>query len=158
PPETAGPSPQVPNRQLSFAEVDNVPNWKNFSSRLGASYDLFGNGKTAVKASVSKYLEAPYLINYTRVANPLAGIATSAVRTWTDSNNTFIPQPNEPGGPNNANFGSSVLSTRYASDVPTIRGVNWEASAGIQHEIVSRVSASVAYFRRWYNNLTVTQN
>src|SRR5262249_52735969 len=34
PPETAGSGPQVPNRQLSFAEVDNVPNWKNFSPRL----------------------------------------------------------------------------------------------------------------------------
>ena len=33
-----------------------LPCWKDWSVRLGGSYDLFGNGKTALKASVGKYL------------------------------------------------------------------------------------------------------
>ena len=36
----------VPARE--FAAVHNVPNWKDVNPRLGASYDLFGNGRTAL--------------------------------------------------------------------------------------------------------------
>jgi len=39
-----------------FDRVDNVPNWKDVSPRIGAAYDLFGNGKTAVKASIGRYV------------------------------------------------------------------------------------------------------
>ena len=33
-----------------------MPNWKDISPRLGAAYDLFGNGKTAIKASLGRYV------------------------------------------------------------------------------------------------------
>ena len=32
------------------------PNWKDLNPRLGISYDLFGNGKTAIKVSVARYV------------------------------------------------------------------------------------------------------
>src|SRR5262249_53300064 len=32
------------------------PTFKDFTPRLGAAYDLFGDGKTAVKGSISKYV------------------------------------------------------------------------------------------------------
>ena len=32
-----GPGPWVPNRNVDFPQVDNVPNWKNVSPRIGAS-------------------------------------------------------------------------------------------------------------------------
>ena len=44
-----------------------MPRWKNVTPRLGVSYDLFGNGKTAVKFSIGKYLEAPNPPTFTRV-------------------------------------------------------------------------------------------
>ena len=40
----------------SFAALPDVPNWKDISPRVGVAYDLFGNGKTAIKASVNRYV------------------------------------------------------------------------------------------------------
>ena len=41
----------------SFDEIENVPNWKDIGPRLGVAYDLFGNGKTALKATMSRYVQ-----------------------------------------------------------------------------------------------------
>ena len=70
--------------EFSFGKVDNVPNWKDVTPRFGVAYDLFGTGKTALKFSIGKYLEAPNPPSYTRPANPAGAIVQSATRTWTD--------------------------------------------------------------------------
>ena len=51
---TATPGPWLPNRNVAYAEVKDVPNWKDVNPRINAAYDLFGNGKTAIKASASR--------------------------------------------------------------------------------------------------------
>jgi hypothetical protein len=158
PAQTLGPGPQVPTRNISFDEVTGAPNWKNVTPRLGVAYDVFGTGKTAVKFAVGKYLEAPNPTSFTRTANPAGGLVQSATRTWTDSNGDFIPEPNELGPINPPNFGSTVVSTKYANDALTSRIYNWEISAQVQHEVVSRLSVNVGYFRRWYGNLRVQDN
>ena len=158
PAQHIGPAPQVPTRDVDFAAVENVPNWKNVSPRLGVSYDLFGKGRTAVKASLGRYLEGPNLVAYTRAANPAGAIVQSATRTWTDANGDFIPQASELGALNPSTFGQSVITTRYAPDVLTTRGYNWEFSTAVQHELFPRVSVNAGYFRRWYGNLRVNQN
>ena len=38
------------------------------------------------------------------------------------------------------------------------RSYDWEFTAGVQREIVPRVSVDVTYFRRWYGNFTVVDN
>ena len=43
----------VPERRTPVME--NVPNWKDFAPRFGAVYDLFGNAKTALKMTFSRY-------------------------------------------------------------------------------------------------------
>jgi hypothetical protein len=38
------------------------------------------------------------------------------------------------------------------------RGYNWESSAILQHQLMTGISANVAYYRRWYGNFTTTDN
>src|SRR5262249_31622573 len=61
-----------------------------------------------------------------------------------------------------SNFGQKV-STAAALDPGAITGWGtraylWEFSAGMQHEVLPRVSAEVSYFRRWNGNFLITQN
>jgi hypothetical protein len=39
-----------------------------------------------------------------------------------------------------------------------VRPYNWESSAGIQHELMSRVSVTATYYRRWFGNFVVTED
>jgi hypothetical protein len=158
PAQTIGPGPQVPTRNLTFDEVRGVPRWRDVTPRLGAAYDLFGNGRTAVKASIGKYLEAPNPPTFTRPANPAGALVQSATRTWNDRNGDFVPQADELGAITPTNFGSTNVSTRYDPEVLTHRGYNWEVAAQVQHQLVPRVAVGGGYFRRWFGNMRVTDN
>ena len=48
--------PFVPAR--NFPEVPCVPCWKDLNPRFAAAYDLFGDGKTALKTSLGRYVAA----------------------------------------------------------------------------------------------------
>jgi hypothetical protein len=84
---TFGPGPLVPNRNYTI-EAEDFYVFKDFSPRLGAAYDLFGTGRTAVKTNIGKYGLAP---------DPTLGvpardrIVPRVTRTWTDANNNFTP-------------------------------------------------------------------
>jgi hypothetical protein len=174
PEQQVGPGPLVPNRSISFGKVENVPDWKNVSPRLGMSLDLFGNGRTALKANIGRYLEGPNLTTFTRRANPAAAIVTQATRVWNDTfypvgdprRGNFAPDCNlisplangECAAANPSNFGTSNPTVRYSDEALTTRGFNWEASAAIQHELLPRVSVNVGYFRRRYGNFLATDN
>ena len=45
--------------------------WKDVTPRVGVAYDLFGNGKTAVKFNLGKYMEAITATNSDLDMNPL---------------------------------------------------------------------------------------
>ncbi len=152
----------------SFDPVPDVPNWKDVSPRLGVSYDLFGNGKTAIKASASRYV-AGQIYAFASNINPFVTSRNNATRNWFDANQDYIPQgdplnplPNgEFFGPIDPNFGKSVITTRYDSNLSQgwgKRPYNWEYSASLQHQLVPRVSLEVGYFRRTFSNQTVTDN
>ena len=161
PAQSIGPGPWTPTRNLSFPEVANVPNWKDFDPRLAVAWDVFGNGKTAVKGSFSRYVFGPDLVVFSEQANAVKTIVTSATRSWKDSNGDFIPELNELGPLSAATFGTPVITAAYDPSVLSgwgKRGYNWETSASVQHELMPRVSVSAAYFHRWWGNSLVSQN
>jgi hypothetical protein len=88
PSETSAAGRFVPER--AFGVVDNVPNWKDVEPRLGAVYDLFGNGKTAIKGSIGRYVISE-AVTLAAANNPAASMVTSATRTWTDANGNYVP-------------------------------------------------------------------
>ncbi len=171
---TAAPHQWLPNRNNSFEAVENVPNWKDINPRISAAYDLFGTGKTALKASASRGVEQDS-IRYAQMNNPGITMITSTARVWTDNNN-FVPDCDLTNGANQDNratggdlcgpwltpsFGSAIPGTRYDPAIMNGWGErpwNWEFSVGVQHEIMPRMSGSVAYFRRIQGNFYVMDN
>ena len=69
----------VPERR--FAAADNIPHWKDLSPRLGVAYDLFGNGRTAIKGAIGRY---PPRFNSVGIGVPANSVANSATRAWND--------------------------------------------------------------------------
>ena len=72
----------------SFDAVKADPLWYDWAPRVAATYDLFGNGKTALKASWGKYLDQ---INTGTPPNPNANINQTYV--WNDQNGDLVFQP-----------------------------------------------------------------
>src|SRR5436190_9087697 len=87
PEQYLGPVLWQPTRNLTFPEtVGNSVH--GVTPRAGVGYDLFGNGKTAVKVNIGKY---PLAIGAT--GDP-AAITNAVTRTWTDANRNFAPDCN----------------------------------------------------------------
>src|SRR6185503_17576479 len=135
--------------------------------RLGLAYDLFGNAKTAIKATLSRYV-LQQGVEYAVTANPIEANNTMT-RQWNDNGDRVIqgdpfnPALNEElGVSQNLNFGQPALVTFHydpeASHGFGNRPSQWEFSAGIQHELIPRVSVSATYFRRIFGNFLVTDN
>jgi hypothetical protein len=169
PEQRLGPTFFTPGRDLTFPAQDNT-SWHDLSPRLGASYDMFGTGKTALKVSLNKYLQneaagSPLVIG----PNPLETVVNNTTRSWNDANRNYIPDCNlhspaangECGASSNSAFGTVRPGATYDPDL--LRGwgkrmSNWEFSGGVQHELMRGTSVDVAYFRRVYQNFTVTDN
>jgi hypothetical protein len=144
----------------SFDGISDVPNWWDVSPRLGLVYDLRGDGRTAIKTSLSRYVDNDN-IDAAEDNNPYRTIVNNTRRTWSDANGDFIPQESELGLLQNANFGTTVISREFDPALNEGFGVrrgNWEVSAGVTHELLSGVSAEVAYFRRTQFNLREDDN
>jgi hypothetical protein len=156
----------VPAR--TFSAVKCVPCWNDIDPRFGVSYDLRGNGKTALKASIGRFV----LSQTTALASaidPANSTVSSTTRQWTDSNKNFVPDCDltntkangECGADANSTFGQNIVSTTYDPQVLTgwqNRPYNWQLSAGFEQQIGNHMAFGATYFRTWYGNFTATDN
>jgi hypothetical protein len=168
PEQTVGPAALAPARNFVFPAQDNL-NWTDLTYRTGLIYDVRGNGKTAVKLTFNKYLRGQTLNNLGTDPNPVNTMVTTANRTWTDLDRDFVPDcvllnlaaNGECLGISNPRFGSAVPSATFDDILRTGYGnreANWEFSAGVQHELLPRISVDVGYFRRIWKNFRVTDD
>jgi hypothetical protein len=154
--------------ETSFPAANNLPNWKDISPRLGAAYDVFGNGRTAIKASLGRYVVTESVTPASN-QNPQAALSASASRSWTDRDGDYVPDCDlrsltangECGAYTNSNFGKSVISTRYDPEFVEgfmVRPYNWQAQATVAQDLGHGIAVIGGYFRTWYGNNTVTDN
>ncbi len=150
--------------------------YNDISPRFGAVYDLRGNGKTAVKFTVGRYLEASSVAGIYSALNPINRLSTSTTRSWTDANGNYradcdLLNPAQQdlrgsggdlcGAWGTQNFGKNIFTSSYDPDLTEgwgVRPYNWDFGASVTHEVLPRVSLEVGYFRRIYGNFTVVDN
>jgi len=170
----------APGRFVGFRQFgpEDLPAWKTFSPRTGVAYDLFGNGKTALKVSANRYQQ----MGTTGLANTYNPIALQSQQlAWTDVNGDDIAQGERgctyltagceinfgqlpttfgavvPGCTLVANPGSTPCGNAQV-DPDLKRTYTWNYNVGIQHELLPRLSVSVNWFHVDYYNLRLRKN
>ena len=143
---------------IAFDPVQNVPNFKDISPRIGAAYDLFGDGRTAIKVALGRYT-AKSSTGITAVNNPINSAVNNTNRSWSDANGDYVPDcdlgnfaANGECGPiDNENFGKgNPRATRWNPETLSgwfIRDYNWDFSLELQQELLDGFSMNVGYFR-----------
>jgi hypothetical protein len=167
-----GPGPLVPTRDILFPDTPWFT-FKDLSPRLAAAYDISGNGRTALKTNIGRYGMAPL----PTAGNPISTrLVNRVTRAWTDADRDFFPDCDltnplaqdlrASGGDfcaqiSDLRFGTPIPSTSYDPAILSgwnVRPNNWEFSTSVQHEVAKGLGVDVGFFRRWFNNFTVTQN
>jgi hypothetical protein len=155
--------------ELDFAPVKNKPNFHDFNPRLGFAYDLFGSGRTALKASLSRTVTFIAPGDVQAISNPVGLMVQTANRTWNDGNGNYVPDCNlrspvqngECGPISNRNFGTVLPGTQRSSEVLEgwqNRPFSWQSSVSVDHQLRDNLLMSIGYFRTWYGNFQVTDN
>jgi hypothetical protein len=186
PPQQVGPSRFVPTA-ITFPEMQGVDSYKDITPRVGAAYDVFGNGKTSVKVNLGKYLLGVstgqpqatfYNTNPTlRLPNTSTIFGVPGVqRAWTDANGNFNPDCDllnplaqdlrGSGGDlcgqiSNLRFGQPVLTGNFDPEILNgwgIRPSDWSFGVSVQQQIFPRASVEVGYYRRWFNVFLLNDN
>ena len=168
PPQEQGPTVFTPDLHLTFPKIDWV-NWKDISPRLGLAYDLFGDGRTAVRASLNRYMGAFGLQGvFGDGSNPILRISNNVTRPWADADRDYFPDCDLKSPASNGECGP--MSDQAFGQLATLqvdpdvlrgwnkRGNSWEMSAGVQHQLATGVAAEAAYYRRWYGNFLAVDN
>jgi hypothetical protein len=169
---------------IVIPETRGVDSYKDITPRVGVAYDVFGTGRTALKASVSRYLEGASTSGNYANTNPTLRLPTTTqafgtagvTRAWTDANRNFVPDCDllnpaaqdlrGSGGDlcgvmSNTNFGKNVLTNNFDPAILNgfgVRPSDWNLGVSITQQIGRRSSVDVAYTRRWFSGFFAVDN
>ena len=155
----------VPAREV--AELKGVPEWTDINPRAGVAIDVFGNGRTAVKASFGRFNQLSRS-DLTRRFHPFSSSVNNAFRNWGDTNGNFIPDcvladfaaNGECAAISNVNFGKFIPTATVFDESVTKqnRDYLWDINVEVEHQIRDGLSVNVGYNHNWDGNFTVTEN
>jgi hypothetical protein len=128
----------------SFPKTDVFDFGPNVAPRLGFSYDLFGNGRTALKAYYGRFYNQ-FGSQIAEAANPNA-IVNQAV-TWTDLNGNVVLDPGELG--TFTGFPRGLFPT---VDGGATRPFSQEYNVGFEQQLPGNIAVGVSYHRREHRN------
>lgn len=121
-------------------EFQNNPTLKNFDPRIGIAWDIFGNGKTALRAGAGIFdlLPLPYVFEIGNGVSLPFSLATSV-----GSATSPLPQGSFPVIPASVSFGNSD-GVRYVDPSPKRSyATNWNAN--VEQEITPNVGLFLGY-------------
>ncbi len=136
----------------SFPAVHDVPLWHTFGPRGSVVFDVFGDGKTAVRASLARYYDTIGTGTPGGV-NP-NGLITQNY-TWNDLNGDLTYQNGELGTPSapSVPLTAEQLQSRFLLKSRPYRN---EYTVGVDHELVPNLGVSLTYIHRREHNQIAT--
>ena len=172
------PAHDVPATQFlparSYEAITGVPNHWDLNPRLGFAYDLAGNGRTALKATFGRYVNAVGTFDFTglvapNTVNPVIASVNNVRRSWNDANGNYVPDCDlhtftangECGTVSDLNFGGPRITTVFDEGMSEgwfKRPFLWDFATEINHELFDGVSISAGYYRNWQGNFVVRDN
>jgi len=144
-----------PFDQLTTPDWDPAMKWSPISPRVGFSYDLFGDGKTAIKASYSRYADsmpAMYFQGNHPFSQSQWGWNPLYFRWWDENGNAQLDAPPTDryelygGAVSDYDPDPATYNNKVDSDIkaPTYN----EFVVGVDHELFRNFSLGVKYFYR----------
>jgi hypothetical protein len=145
----------------------NLYNYTDPAPRMSVAYDVFGTGKTAVKASAGKFLDStPSPGGFTSISS------AGELRNWFDcalipgtsrcdptqakspTNNDGIAEDNEIPASTNPNFG---YVTSLATPGTLKRSGSWDYSVSVQQELRPGVALTLVWYYSREGNISATE-
>lgn len=137
-----------------YPEYKDYMTWNTLSPRIGISYDPFGDGKTALRASYSRYIEM-MMLQFTSLPNP--NYIHTGDFNWYDTNTNDWPDVEDTyefvwlSREEDPTTGLPDISKDVDPDLkpPHVD----EITVGIERELLPDLSVGLTYIRKWERNI-----